>query len=64
MFASAGLLEGAEQEQKQRQRTTFDEDMQAEVYMAAHDAQRQGKRGIGKRAIKIAGALGQSQQLK
>jgi hypothetical protein len=57
MFASAGLLEGAEQEQKQRQRTTFDEDMQAKVYMAAHDAQRQGKRGIGKRAIKIAGAL-------
>jgi hypothetical protein len=55
MFASAGLLEGLEQEQEQRKRTTFDEDMQAKVYMAAHDAQRQGKRGIGKRAIKIAG---------
>lgn len=68
MFASAGLLEGLEQQQAQAQgqggqqqprraRTTFDEELQTRVYMAAHDAQRQGKRGIGKAgALKIAGA--------
>lgn len=60
MFSSAGLLEGIdeEQQQKQRQRTTFDEDMQTAVYMAAHDSQRQGKRGLGKSTtLKIAGEM-------
>ncbi|KAF8062046.1 TMN7 [Scenedesmus sp. PABB004] len=54
MFASAGLLEGLEEE-GERQRTTFDEDKQTAVYMAAHATQRQGKRGLGKRGLKIAG---------
>lgn len=60
MFTSAGLLEGLDQEQqqKQRQRTTFDEDMQTRVYMEAHDAQRQGRRGLGKSTtLKIAGGV-------
>lgn len=56
MFASAGLLESIEDEDKQRQRTTFDEDTQTRVYMAAHNAQRQGRGGIGKSTtLKIAG---------
>jgi hypothetical protein len=55
MFASAGLLEGMDQDQKQRERG-FDEDLQTKVYMDAHIAQRQGKKGLGKSTtLKIAG---------
>ena len=63
MFASAGLLESLEQQPPQKggsssaaARTTFDEDMQAAVYMAAHDAQRKGRGGLGRSSkLKIAG---------
>jgi hypothetical protein len=55
MFASAGLLEGMDQDHKQRERG-FDEDLQTKVYMDAHNAQRQGKKGLGKSTtLKIAG---------
>lgn len=55
MFASAGLLEGMDQDQQQRKRG-FDEDLQTKVYMDAHNAQRQGKKGLGKSdKLKIAG---------
>eukprot|EP00878_Enallax_costatus_P014914 GHUV01015614.1.p1 GENE.GHUV01015614.1~~GHUV01015614.1.p1 ORF type:complete len:348 (+),score=161.67 GHUV01015614.1:659-1702(+) len=65
MFTSAGLLESIEDEQKQRQRTTFDEDMQTRVYMAAHDAQRQGKKGLGKSTtLNIAGGSWQGKKVK
>lgn len=58
MFSSAGLLEGMDQEQQQRERG-FDEDLQTKVYMDAHNAQRQGKKGLGKSStLKIAGGCG------
>lgn len=54
MFMSAGLLEGLEQ--KQQRERGFDEDLQTKVYMDAHNAQRQGKKGLGKSStLKIAG---------
>jgi len=68
MFASAGRLEGTEEEVEQKgqkaaadgekpgkQRAAFDEDMQAALYNKLQAAQRQGKRGMGKAAVKIAG---------
>lgn len=59
MFMSAGLLEGMDQDQKSRERG-FDEDLQTKVYMDAHNAQRQGKKGLGKSTtLKIAGVFGQ-----
>jgi hypothetical protein len=55
MFASAGLLEGMNQDQQQRERG-FDEDLQTKVYMDAHNMQRVGKKGLGKSTtLKIAG---------
>lgn len=55
MFSSAGLLEGMDQEQQQRERG-FDEGLQTKLYMDAHNAQRQGKKGLGKSStLKIAG---------
>jgi hypothetical protein len=62
MFASAGLLEGMDQDQQQRKRG-FDEDLQTKVYMDAHNAQRQGKKGLGKSdKLKIAGTHVEQQQ--
>jgi hypothetical protein len=69
MFASAGRLEGMEEEEQQQQdaaaaegsgkrkRTAFNEDTQADLYNRLQAAQRQGKRGMGKAAVKIAGAF-------
>jgi hypothetical protein len=58
MFASAGLLEGMEEAAQHvaRERQGFDEDTQADLYMKTHEAQRQGRRGLGKSTtLKIAG---------
>lgn len=58
---SAGLLEGMDdddddQQQQRKRKRGFDEDLQTKVYMDAHNAQRQGKKGLGKsRTLKIAG---------
>ena len=58
MFVSAGILEGLEEaeESVQRQRQEFTEATQENLYMRTHDAQRQGRRGLGKsQTLKIAG---------
>jgi hypothetical protein len=68
MFTSAGRLEGMDEEEaaaqeqrlkdgagKGKARAAFDEDTQANLYNRLQAAQRQGKRGMGKAAVKIAG---------
>jgi hypothetical protein len=58
MFVSAGILEGIEEakEHLQQQRQEFTEATQENLYMRTHDAQRQGRRGLGKsQTLKIAG---------
>jgi hypothetical protein len=67
MFASAGLLEGLDEQQQQQQRRErgFDEDLQAKVFTDAHNTQRQGRKGLGKSStLKIVGAcLGGAERL-
>lgn len=59
-FKSAGTLEGLSEPDAaaMKQRKTFTEDTQTNLYMAVHGAQTQGKKGLGKSStIKIAGEL-------
>lgn len=56
--AAAAAAPGGKKRQLTKGRAEFNEDDQAALYNKLQAAQRQGKRGMGKAEVKIAGAWG------